>query len=141
MMGVLLGLDFGEKRIGTAVTDEGGSIAMPLGTIMVQGRKQVLLELTRLMDQYRVEKIIVGLPKTLKDEMGIAAKKVTEQVQWLKTHIDKPWIFWDERLSTQEIERVLLRADVSRAKRREVRDRLAAQRILQGYLDHQRERA
>ncbi len=136
MMEVLLGLDFGEKRMGVAVTDEAGIMALPLKTIEVRGRKQLLEELTRLVEEYRVKKIIVGLPKTLKGEIGPAAKKIMEQVEWLKGFLDRPWIFWDERLSTGEVERVLLAADLSRAKRKEVRDRLAAQRILQNYIEY-----
>ena len=135
-MEVLLGLDFGEKRMGVAVTDEAGIMALPLKTIEVRGRKQLLEELTRLVEEYRVKKIIVGLPKTLKGEIGPAAKKIMEQVEWLKGFLDRPWIFWDERLSTGEVERVLLAADLSRAKRKEVRDRLAAQRILQNYIEY-----
>ena len=134
-MSALLGLDFGEKRIGVAVTDESGSLATPLTTLMFRGRKGLLEDLTKLVDQYRVSKIVVGLPKTMKGEIGPAAAKVMQQVEWLKGYLDRPWVLWDERLSTQEIERVLLAADVSRARRREVRDRLAAQRILQSYLD------
>ncbi len=133
-----MGLDFGEKRIGVSISDETETVAMPLTTIQVKNREQVLAEFTKVIDQYRVGKIIVGMPKTLKGEIGIAAKKVTEQVEWFKTFIDKPWIFWDERLSTQEVERILLAADVSRRRRKEVRDQLAAQRILQSYLDRMR---
>lgn len=137
-MSALLGLDMGEKRIGVSVTDESGSIATPLRNLEFRGRKELLAELTHLVDQYHISKIVVGLPKTLKGEIGPAARKVTEQVEWLKAYIDKPWILWDERLSTQEIERVLLAAEVSRARRKEVRDQLAAQRILQSYIDASR---
>ena len=138
MSEVLMGLDFGEKRIGVAVTDEAGMMALPLETIPFRGRKQFLGEMIRLIDQHRVKKIVVGLPKTLKGEIGPAAQKVTGHVEWFKAFIDLPWIFWDERLTTGEVERVLLAADMSRAKRKEVRDQLAAQRILQNYMDHQR---
>lgn len=137
-MAVLMGLDFGEKRFGVSICDEGETVATPLATIHSKSREQVLTELTKIIDQYHVAKIVVGMPKTLKGEIGISATKVMEQVEWFKAFIDKPWIFWDERLSTQEIERVLLAADVSRQRRKEVRDQLAAQRILQSYLDRAR---
>ena len=137
-MSTVMGLDFGQKRIGVAISDETMVIATPVGAIDFSSRKQLLEELTKLMDAYRVVKIVVGLPKTLQGEIGPAAQKVTEHVEWLKTYIDKPWIFWDERLSTREVERVLLAADMSRAKRKGVRDKLAAQRILQSYLDASR---
>ena len=131
----LLGLDMGEKRIGVSVTDESGSLATPLTALEFRGRKKLLEALTQFVDQYHISKIVVGLPKTMKGEIGPAATKVTELVEWLKGYIDKPWILWDERLSTQEIERILLAADMSRARRKEVRDQLAAQRILQSYVD------
>jgi len=137
-MAVLMGVDLGEKRIGISVSDETETVAVPLTTILVKSRHQILSEFTKVINEYHVAKIIVGMPKTLKGEIGISAKKVTEQVEWFKRFIDRPWLFWDERFSTQEIERVLLAADVRRERRKEVRDQLAAQRILQSYLDHAR---
>ena len=137
-MNVMLGLDLGEKRVGVAVTDEMGTLATPLVTLEPRGRKHLLEELQKIVAEYHVSKIVVGLPKTLKGEMGPAAEKIMAEVEWLKERLDRPWVFWDERLSSQEVERVLLAADVSRLRRREVRDQLAAQRILQSYLDYQR---
>ena len=137
-MNALLGLDFGEKRVGVAVTDEMGAIAVPLTTLAFRGRQQLLGELIKIVEEYHVAKIIVGLPKTMKGELGSQANKITAHVDWLKPQLEKPWILWDERLTTQEVERVLLEADVSRAKRKGIRDRLAAQRILQSYLDYQK---
>ena len=130
-----LGLDLGEKRVGVAMSDETTRLATPVTTLEIRGRNHLLKELTKLIDEYHVTKIVVGLPQTLKGEMGPAAQKVIEVVDWLKTSIDRTWIFWDERLSTQEVERVLIEADVRRDKRKQVRDQLAAQRILQSYLD------
>ena len=137
-MGVLLGLDLGEKRVGVAVTDEMGMLATPLLTLEYVGKKKFVVDLSKLIAEYNVEKIIVGLPKTLKGEMGPAAQKISAQVGWFKTQVQIPWIFWDERLTSAEVERVLIDADVSREKRKDIRDRLAAQRILQNYLDFQR---
>lgn len=137
----LLGLDLGEKRVGVAVTDESGLIATPLATLEFRGRKDLLAQLTKLVDTYGVKKIVVGLPKTLKGEMGPAAEKIMAEVEWFKGFIDRAWVFWDERLSTQEVERLLVEADVSRTRRKGLRDQLAAQRILQSYLDHQRQSA
>ena len=135
-MPVLMGIDLGEKRIGIAISDEGGKIAMPLKTVEVPGRQKLLSALNEIIEEYQVSKIVVGLPKTLKGEMGIAAQKIVTHVEWLKQQVPKPWILWDERLTTQEVERILLEANVNREKRRKVRDKLAAQRILQSYIDH-----
>ena len=137
-MPVLLGLDFGQKRIGVAVSDESGSMAFPLTMVLFKSRKFVLAELTKIFDEHHVEKIVVGLPKTLAGEIGLAAEKVMENAEWFKAATDKAWVFWDERLSTKEVERILIDADVRRDKRKEVRDQLAAQRILQNYIDFHR---
>ncbi len=137
-MSVLLGLDLGEKRVGVAVSDESGMLAMPFATLAFSGRKDLLSQLVKIVDEHRVTKIIVGLPKTLKGEIGPSAEKVMKEVEWLKGQLDRPWIFWDERLSTAEVERILIEADVRRDKRKQVRDQLAAQRILQSYLDYER---
>jgi len=85
---------------------------------------------------YRAEKIVVGLPVTLKGEMGIAAGKLMKEMEWFRANLAVPVIMWDERLSSKEAERVLLEADLSRDRRKEVIDKLAAQRVLQCYLDH-----
>lgn len=134
-MTATLGLDLGERRIGVAIGDPGGTVATPLATLEYRSAKGLLGELRRLVEQHRVGRIVVGLPKTLRGETGPAAKRVVEQVEWLKASLGGEWILWDERLTTREVERVLLAADVRRSKRREVRDQLAAQRILQTYFD------
>lgn len=135
-MGCILGLDFGEKRVGVAVSDETKQLAEPLTTLDFRGREQLKTEIEKIILSYSIEAIVVGLPVTLKGEMGPSAKKVEREVEWFKTKIEKPWIYWDERLSTAEAERILLMADLSRSRRKEVRDRVAAQRILQNYLDY-----
>lgn len=138
MSAALLGLDLGEKRVGVAVVPRGTTMAFPLKTIIRQGREKFAAEIEALVKEQKAEKIVIGFPKTLKGTVGPAAKKVTEDVEWLKMRWSVPVVFWDEWLSTKEAERVLLEADVSREKRREVIDQLAAQRILQSYLDSQR---
>ena len=134
-MASLLGLDFGEKRVGVAIAEESLRIATPLTTLEIRGRGHLLEELSKLVNQHHIEKIVVGLPQTLKGEIGPAAQKVIETVEWLKQSIDRTWVLWDERLTTQEIERLLVLAEVHYKKRKEVRDQLAAQRILQSYMD------
>ena len=135
MSGALLGLDLGEKRIGVAFVAAGTTIAFPVKTIEVKGREKVLAEIQKLILEHKAEKVVVGLPKTLKNEMGIAAQKRVQEVEWYQSRISVPMVMWDERLSSKEVERMLISADVRRDKRREVIDQLAAQRILQNYLD------
>lgn len=133
-----LGLDLGEKRIGVAVAESELGIATPFQTISFSGREQLVKELKKIVAEYRPEEIVVGFPQKLNGQIGPAAEKIIKVVDWLKTQISGNWILWDERLTTAEVERVLLEADLSRERRKEVRDQLAAQRILQTYLDFKR---
>lgn len=137
MSGALLGLDLGAKRVGVAVVPAGTTIAFPVKTIEVKGREQVLAEIQKLVQERKAEKVVVGLPVTLKGEMGIAAQKRIQEIEWYQARLPVPVVMWDERLSSKEVERVLIAADVRRDKRKEVIDQLAAQRILQNYLDRQ----
>lgn len=133
---MILGLDIGQKRVGVAIADEGMRVATPHLIVPVKDRKQLLERIQEVVEEFGAKKIVVGLPKTLKDEIGVSAKQVMALVDWMKEKIAVDWVFWDERLSTKEVERILLEADLNSRKRRHIQDSLAAQRILQGYLDH-----
>ena len=136
-MAAYMGLDMGAKRVGVAISDELGMIAQPHAMIEFRGRKQLLEELQKIIQTFHVGTIVVGLPKTMKGEIKETAQWVTGHVDWFKAETDPVlnWVLWDERFTTQEVERMLLDADMSRQKRKDVRDQLAAQRILQSYLD------
>jgi len=128
-MAVFLGLDLGEKRVGVSRSDETGTIAEAWRTLTYQSKEDLLKQLRACVEEIKAEKIVVGFPQTLRGETGPAAKKVLNLTEWLKARLASEWIFWDERFSTVEAERVLLEADLSRNKRRALRDSLAAQRI------------
>lgn len=135
MAGALLGLDMGSKRVGVAHTDEAGQMAFPLKTLEIRGMKHLIEQLTPILEQYKIRTIVVGVPKALDGSLGEAAEKILCNVDWLKTQIPLEWVVWDERLTTAEVNRVLEESDISHSKRAEVRDSLAAQRILQSYLE------
>ena len=137
-MALVFGLDLGAKRVGVAKSDEMAMISEALETVTYKSKDDLLLQLKFLFQQFQPEKVVVGLPKTLKGENGPAAAKVLALADWLKEKLPGEWVFWDERFTTLEAERILLEADLSRAKRKGIRDRLAAQRILQSYLDHKK---
>lgn len=140
-MGAWLGLDLGEKRVGVALCDESLSVATGLETLQFQGRKHLAESLKKLIADYQVKKMVVGHPLTLQGKSGIAAGKIEETFRWLQSQMPEiEWVLWDERLTTKEVERVLLDADLSRQRRKEVRDQLAAQRILQNYVDFSKSR-
>lgn len=131
----VLGLDFGEKRIGVALSDELNFMAHPAGFIKYRSEVQVFAELKRRVEESQIEKIVVGLPKTMKGETGKQAEKVLLFVESLRKHFSCPIVTWDERLTTVQAERALIEQDMSRAKRREKRDAIAAEIMLQSYLD------
>lgn len=136
----ILGLDLGDKTVGVAISDPFGLTAQPLKTLFYQSQKEVLAKLKNLVCEQEVTEIIVGLPLNMNGSFGPRAEKtkafaqkildyLTDQGHSLKLE------FWDERLSTKASERNLIFADVSRKKRKKVIDKMAAQFILQGYLD------
>ncbi|OGX03001.1 MAG: hypothetical protein A3G87_05060 [Omnitrophica bacterium RIFCSPLOWO2_12_FULL_50_11] len=130
-----LGLDFGEKRIGVANSDELALMAHPLPFLEHRSDDQVMGAICRLVEEHGAEKIVVGLPRTMRGEIGLQAKVVLAFVDRLKEKTRCEVVTWDERLTSAEAEKTLLAQDVSRAKRKVRRDALAAQITLQSYLD------
>ncbi len=134
----IMGLDVGDKTIGIALSDLLGWTAQPLTVLRRTSLKQDLEELARICREQEVEKIVVGLPRNMNGTYGPRAQLVMEFKEKLEQALGLPVETWDERLSTAAAERTLLAADVSRARRKQVVDKLAAVVILQGYLDRQR---
>lgn len=131
----ILGVDYGEKRIGMASGDLELGIATPLQMIEVRNTGQAADAVKQVCEETGASKVVVGLPLNMDGSEGSAAEGALAFVARLRKILSVPVDTWDERLSTRIVERVLLDADVSRAKRRGKRDKLAAQVILQGYLD------
>ena len=133
----IFGLYVGSKTIGVAVSDELNLIAQGVTTLKRKGKRLDIKELLRMIEEFKVEKVVVGLPKNMNGSLGPSAKMVLSLVEELKKFVDLPIITWDERLSTVAAQKALLEADVSRKKRKQVIDKVAALLILQGYLDSQ----
>lgn len=129
-----LALDVGNKTIGVAVSDLMGWTAQGLEVIRRRALENDLKRLQEIIVEYEVEEVIVGLPKNMDGTIGSQAQLVMEFTKELESKIDIPIIYWDERLSTMEAERALISADVSRKKRKQVIDKMAAVVILKGYL-------
>ena len=136
MLGRILCLDIGERRIGVAVSDEMGTIASPVAMIPRAG--DVVSELRALITKYDAVRLVAGLPVGLNGREGPQAKSVREYTDALATEIDIPLEYWDERLSTTVAERSLIESGTRRNKRKSRVDAVAAAVILQGYLDNQR---
>lgn len=133
--GRLLGLDVGSKTVGLALSDPRRSVATPLETLR---RGKFAADAARLVAHVAARDIrglIVGLPVNMDGSEGPRCQSVRQFVRNLARHLDLPTAFWDERLSTAAVTRTLLDADISRKRRAEVVDKLAAAYILQGALD------
>lgn len=133
----ILGLDVGSRTIGLAVSDPMGWTAQGLKTWPRKDGPQDLAEIKHLVQQYEVQKIVIGLPLNMNGTLGPAAREVEKWAEELKHALALEVVLWDERLSTVASERVLLEANVSRRKRKRVIDKMAAVFILQNYLDAQ----
>ena len=135
-MGRILGLDVGEKTIGIAVSDELHWTAQGVMTLKREGKKKDFPALLDIVEQYDVEEIVIGLPKNMDDTVGAQAEKTLKFSRMLAGRLPSiKMTLWDERLSTSTADRVLVEADVSRKKRKNVINTLAAVVILQACLD------
>jgi putative Holliday junction resolvase len=130
----LMGLDVGDKTIGVAVSDLLMITAQGVTTIKRTSIKNDLNELKKIIDEYQVTKIVVGIPKMLDGTIGIQGQKVLEFLEKVKKHFDLPIELEDERFTTAISERMLIEADVKRKKRKEVIDKLAAVQILSSFM-------
>ncbi|MCR1897952.1 Holliday junction resolvase RuvX [Irregularibacter muris] len=131
----ILGLDVGTKTIGVAVSDLLGITAQGVTTIYRESLEKDLDQIKDYIDEYDVKTVVVGLPKNMNGTLGPQGQKVQDFTNFLKKRIKPDILYWDERLTTVAAERTLISADVSRKKRKQVIDKLAAVYILQSYLD------
>lgn len=137
----ILCLDIGDKRIGVAVSDPLGMTAQGLDTIIRHHFKEDCRKIRAILEEYSVEKIVIGLPLNQEGQEGPQAKKIRYFVEGFEKELKQAGLevkieWWDESLSSREAEAILLEADLSRKKRRKVIDKMAAVLILQRYLDH-----
>lgn len=134
--GRLLGLDLGSKTIGLALSDSGLAVASPLETIARKKFTADAQKLFALIAEHGVGGLVLGLPKNMDGSEGPRAQSTRQFATNLLEKTDIPIAFWDERLSTAEVERFLVdEADMTRKRRGEVVDKMAAGVILQGFLD------
>lgn len=131
----VLGLDFGTERVGVAMSDELGIIAQPIEFIPRRPAAGLWERLRALHGDFSCERILVGMPRNMDGSYGPAAEAVKQFTEQLRQEMNVPIQTWDERLSSIQANRVLLQANVSRKKRKEKIDKMAAAVILQSYLD------
>lgn len=129
-----LGLDLGTKTLGTALSDKLGLISNPHKTYRFESYEDLVSPIKELIEDYEIGEIALGLPKNMDNSLGFASKRSMEFKEFLEKHIDIPIALVDERLSTVEAEKYLLDADMSRKKRKEHIDAVAASVILNTYI-------
>jgi putative Holliday junction resolvase len=130
----VLGIDFGEKRLGLALSDESRTLASPLAVYERKDLQSDLRFLRDLIFRYQITEIVLGLPLNMDGSLGPKAQQVLEFKRALEESLKLPVHTFDERFTTAEAERALLEANMSRRQRKAKRDALAAVLILQGYL-------
>lgn len=134
----IMGLDYGSKTVGVAISDPLGITAQGIETIRRNSEnklRQTLSRLEELIVEYQIEKIVLGFPKNMNNTIGERAEKSLEFKEKLEKRTGLPVIMWDERLTTVEANRILIEGEIRRENRKLYVDKLAAVFILQGYLD------
>ena len=135
----IMGLDYGDKAIGVAASDSLGLIAQGVTTIRRDNEnsfKKLIRELSEIISEYKIEKIVLGFPKNMDNSQGVRCEKTLAFKERLERNFKRiPVVLWDERLSTVAAGQILKEAGIKREKRNMVIDMSAAVYILQGYLD------
>ena len=133
-----MGLDYGTKTVGVAISDPLGFTAQGIETIDRKEEnklRKTLARIEELTKEYQVETIVLGFPKNMNNTLGERAEKTLEFKEMLERRTGLPVVMWDERLTTVEAERTLIESSVRRENRKKYIDKIAAVIILQGYLD------
>ena len=133
-----MGLDFGSKTVGVAVSDPLGLTAQPVEIVRRKSEnklRQTLARIEELIREYRVTELVLGFPKNMNNTLGERAAKSLELKEMLERRTGLPVVMWDERLTTVEANRAMIEGKVRREERGRYVDAIAAVLILQGYLD------
>ena len=131
----ILALDIGDVRIGVAVSDPTGMISTGLGVIKRESIEKDIEKIMNYIKEYKVERVVSGLPKNMDGSIGFQAEKVLKFLEEFQKVYDGPVIKWDERLTTVSAHRTMAEKKTKIKKRKEEVDKIAACYILQGYLD------
>ena len=131
----IMGIDYGDRRIGVAVTDLLGITAQGVATVQNRGAEKVKIEFEKLLKEYNPEKIVLGLPKNMDGTLGFRAEATYEFAELLKELTDKEIIFWDERLTTVSAAHILNETNTRGKDRKKVIDTVSACIILENYMN------
>ena len=131
----LLGVDVGTKTLGLSLSDAHWMIASPFKTLKRQKFSKDIQDLQEIFKEFNIAALVIGLPINMNGSEGPKCQSVRQFAQNILAHDNRPICFWDERLSTVAVSRVMIEADISRKRQRDVVDKMAASYILQGMLD------
>jgi putative Holliday junction resolvase len=132
-----MGIDFGERRIGIAISDAHGLTAQPVRVIERESKAQDVAKIKEMAVGRKAERIVVGLPLNMDGSSGPSARGARRFANLLRRELELEVVMWDERLTTVEADRILVSANERRDRRRQLRDSVAAAILLQDYLDSQ----
>ena len=135
----IMGLDYGSKTVGVAVSDPLGLTAQGIEIVRRKSEtklRQTLARIEEIAKEYSVEKIVLGFPKHMNNDIGERAEKSLEFKEMLERRTGLPVVMWDERMTTVEADRTMMETGIRRENRKEYVDMIAAVLILQGYLDY-----
>jgi len=130
-----LGIDYGTRRVGVAISDSAGEFSFARAVLDVTSDAEAVAAVCRVAREEEVDAIVVGMPRNMDGTSGAMVEIVNAFVSKLGAESGLPIETWDERLTTAGVEKQLVAIDMSRARRKQVRDKLAAQAVLQGFLD------
>ncbi len=135
----ILGVDFGDRRIGLAVSDRLQITAQALGHYVVTNKKEDKKYFTQLVADYQIEKIVLGLPLSMDGSSGFRVDKTKAFAKWLEGFLDTPIIYWDERLSTKQALGILTQQNIKGKAKKKLKDQISAVIILSSYMESLRE--
>jgi putative pre-16S rRNA nuclease len=134
----ILGLDFGDRNVGLALSDPLRLTAQPFGQHRLSDEAKDKKYFLTLVRQNDVEEIVIGFPLRMDGSSGTRAQKTREFAAWLEKEVARPVVFWDERLTTQQAQGIMVEQKINWKEKKKVEHQISAVLILQSYLDHKR---
>ena len=132
----ILGIDYGDKNIGLAISDKLLFTAQPLGLYRTINKTEDKKYFLQLASRYKVSKIVIGLPLRLDGSAGTRVEKTKKFAAWLKKTLQLPIVMWDERLTTRQANFILNQQKIKDKKKKKLKDQVSANIILSSYLEH-----
>ncbi len=134
----VLGIDYGDKKIGLAVSDLLQLTAQAIGYYERRGKEEDRAHFKSLVARYDISEIVIGLPLRMDGTKGTRVKKTEEFADWLKEELNLPVFFWDERLTTRQALHILREQDIKQKPGRKLKDQISAGLILAAFLEYRR---